>query len=557
MQLLTSNFNKPTFKAHTYKMGTKHLYEIRTDNEPYLGNEPILQEAGADCNDYYDNPMEKCGNLYLTETIDDINKYRIYYNDTCKIDNKNGKDYEIDCKKMRKTATLALRNQYRQPLVHALTKGKTVGKVISAEKYNGNISDISEPFILVTPDRLNIENPNMVGYIFTADNYMDFTFGGFQTRNDVDACAFIYDPKVIERLEKLHGEKIELEVKDDFIRFNKTDKTSKQKTFPKVEIPKLKPCNKILTSKEFSSDVIGLKAVNLRRLEELKEQGKLDVIIPKTVGLPHGYIQKLLDNNPELEQTYQQNKDSCICKYNARAKYSGEYAEKSMNELRKFLKENGITSDFIMLRSAFSGDNIPEYPSERLYDSVSVSLDSPTEDKNNRKLYNCILNNISRSKWSINPILSREKYQIPEENIQVGIILQDFIEDASHLRIHTNTDNGKLKIELFTGNCPSMERDYTEPHIFSYDKKSGELSYDSMQMLAPCVILNEDGQVIENEPIEEDLSNNKEIFEQLKKVAQNALVVEKEFGCPQIIEGGIKDDDIYFWQTQNIAKDNK
>ena len=37
------------------------------------------------------------------------------------------------------------------------------------------------------------------------------------------------------------------------------------------------------------------------------------------------------------------------------------------------------------------------------------------------------------------------------------------------------------------------------------------------------------------------------------KVAQNALVVEQEFCTPQDIEGGIKDDDIYFWQTRNIV----
>ena len=63
----------------------------------------------------------------------------------------------------------------------------------------------------------------------------------------------------------------------------------------------------------------------------------------------------------------------------------------------------------------------------------------------------------------------------------------------------------------------------------------------------------EDEEVIDIEPIENDLSNNKELFEQLKKVAENALVVEKEFGAPQDIEGGIKGNDIYFWQSRNIV----
>lgn len=72
-------------------------------------------------------------------------------------------------------------------------------------------------------------------------------------------------------------------------------------------------------------------------------------------------------------------------------------------------------------------------------------------------------------------------------------------------------------------------------------------------MRCPKVTFDENEEIIELEPIENDLSNNKEIFEQLKKVTENALIVEKEFGAPQDIEGGIKGEDIYFWQSRNIV----
>jgi phosphoenolpyruvate synthase/pyruvate phosphate dikinase len=55
-------------------------------------------------------------------------------------------------------------------------------------------------------------------------------------------------------------------------------------------------------------------------------------------------------------------------------------------------------------------------------------------------------------------------------------------------------------------------------------------------------------------PIEEDLGENKELFEQLESAIKDALVVEKEFGAPQDIEGGIKDGKIYFWQSRNIVR---
>ena len=45
--------------------------------------------------------------------------------------------------------------------------------------------------------------------------------------------------------------------------------------------------------------------------------------------------------------------------------------------------------------------------------------------------------------------------------------------------------------------------------------------------------------------------NTKKTFFTLLK---NAHVMEKEFGKPQDIEGGIKNGQLYFWQTRNIVK---
>ena len=86
-----------------------------------------------------------------------------------------------------------------------------------------------------------------------------------------------------------------------------------------------------------------------------------------------------------------------------------------------------------------------------------------------------------------------------------------------------------------------------------YDKNSGKISYDSIQMNSSNVIFNEDGEIIQDISIDEDFSENKKIFEQVEKIAKNAIVVEKEFGHPQIIDGCIKDDDIYFLQTKNTV----
>ena len=56
------------------------------------------------------------------------------------------------------------------------------------------------------------------------------------------------------------------------------------------------------------------------------------------------------------------------------------------------------------------------------------------------------------------------------------------------------------------------------------------------------------------EPIQNDLTQRPNVFRLVKKLVENALVIEKEFGQPQDIEGGFVGDDIYLWQTRNIVK---
>ena len=66
--------------------------------------------------------------------------------------------------------------------------------------------------------------------------------------------------------------------------------------------------------------------------------------------------------------------------------------------------------------------------------------------------------------------------------------------------------------------------------------------------------LNPGDIIIMDEPTAALTNNEIEVlFEQIKKLCKNALVVEKEFGHPQDIEGGFKDNNIYLWQSRNIV----
>lgn len=69
--------------------------------------------------------------------------------------------------------------------------------------------------------------------------------------------------------------------------------------------------------------------------------------------------------------------------------------------------------------------------------------------------------------------------------------------------------------------------------------------------------------MVDVEKTNDKITENYEKFKPiLKKIIQNALAVEKEFGKPQDIEGGITFSDLenfdgeqlYLWQTRNVVK---
>ena len=128
-----NQYNQINFDAHTYKIRPKNdEVTIQTDNEPYLGDSPYLISPNFYEWDTNKKSMKKEGK-YFTQNIpitSNIINYHIEYDDSGKIDNKNGKDYEINCKKMQQNASLYLRKLHNQPIIHAIKSGKATGKLI-------------------------------------------------------------------------------------------------------------------------------------------------------------------------------------------------------------------------------------------------------------------------------------------------------------------------------------------------------------------------------------------------------------------------------------------
>lgn len=525
MRVSGLNMHQPIFKAHSYEVEHKNTrVAIQTDNEKNLGNEPYLVSQHSWGKD--EEKMRKEGDLYSATvyTVSPDFRYHILYKDTGNIDLKDGEDYRINPRKMLQRVAHDSRIMHRQPTIFTIKEGKTVGKIVYDNDGYGVFSEkslnVDEPTIIITPAfEHDAGNPNIVGIIFTAYDCGAFSHITTQLRQQTNVCGAVFEPNVIEKLISLNGKNVELEIKDGAINFKETNEIGRPMVYPKIDVPKLKPCNKVLTSKEYISDIIGAKAVNLRRLEELKEQGKIDAVIPESIALSHGYIQEILE----------------------------EISQEKMDNLCKMLFDNGIVKDKkdqVMVRSAFNGEDLPNYSAAGIYRTTVGDTDDIEH------FYRAI-RSVAKSKWDDNAIFSREMYNIPEDNIQFGVLLQRRIRPDYKFTLYTDDEKDNLKIDLSTRYFFDKT---VNPNTFTYNKKTGELTYDSIQLENPVGIFNENQELESIEPVTNDLSDNKELFEQIRKVAENALVVEKEFGHPQDIEGGIKGDEIYFWQSRNIVR---
>ncbi len=544
MLIRTLKSNNPIFKAHFYKVLPKdNKIIVQTDNQPYTGLDAHIVSP-----DFFrgetEKKMEKNNNYFFTEikTTKPVFRYHIEFKDSGEKDFNNGKDYEVPKDELRRQASLYLRKLHNQPEIHAIKAGEASGKIFYKEiitsKDFETLKDIKEPTIIVTKHfHQGISNPNIVGIIYTADDAGAFSHLSAQLRNRLDVSGAIYRPDIISRLQKLNGQNIQLKLKDNFIEFQKTDNILKPKKFPKIFVPKLKYSNKILTSKEYSPDIIGAKAVNLRRLEKLQETGKIDAIIPKSVALPWGYIENLL--------TMAENGDDIFQEGN----FSSDL-ENELNNLRLFLKNNGVNKKALMIRSAFNGEDLPDYCAAGIYETDFMILGNDN-DNNNFKLLQCI-NHVAKSKMSYEAVESRKRHEIPDDQIQPGIIIQNMIDADCKFTLYTDDGSGNLKIDLFTNNA--QPNGAIQPHVFTYHRDCAKLTYDSIQMDNDAAVLfDENKKIIKADPVKCNLSQNQKLFKLLEKLSRNAIEIEKEFGHPQDIEGGIKDDMIYLWQSRNIV----
>ena len=257
-------------------------------------------------------------------------------------------------------------------------------------------------------------------------------------------------------------------------------------------------------------------------------------------------IQRLFDENIGQKIEYNKNKKYYKAKECAYAVYEAHF-EQCMQEIIQQMKENGLNTDanYVMVRSAFNGEDLSNYSAAGLYETDIAEI-TP------QSLYEKIIN-VAQSKWSDEAIYSRKQQNISDDEIKPTIIIQDRILPEYKFTVYTNFGNSnKLIIEIYSDEMIDAT-DEIQPHVFEYDRKTQTLTYKSIQLGYPTVKFNENQTMTTEKTTRYDLTERQAVFELIKELIKNSIIIEKEFGHPQDIEGGFVGNNIYLWQTRNIV----
>lgn len=575
-----------SFKKHFYTINPLYgSVSIKTDNEKQLGEKPAFEYINMfrepEVKD--DLSKDKKGFYYKSLFWFKDNtpiKYKFKYQDTGKVDDKNGDYYSLDYTKLVNKAVEY--NHKIQGLKKTLTlsQGKTTGKLVSPKTFEETeelSKDTKTPYILLVKDFSSVYPAmlpkNITGLISLGGNFSTLSHQSANIKARTDASAFLTDETMFKDFEKHLGKYVELETANNFVNIKEIDKSQVHfnKKIQNINIPKLRPVDKLLTSSVYSLDTVGAKAVNLAKLEKLKKDGKIDVIIPPSFAIPYAFIDAMREENTKWQTRKKANylknlKDKDLSYYNTvnlhdsqRLQYDYAKSGKRMSEIMSMIEKTGIESERVMVRSAYNGEDLDNYSAAGLYDSFDDKI-------NAESIYNSIYE-VAASKWNNRAVFSREEHNIPHGNVQPTVLVQQYEPCDYTFTMYTNDEDGNVRIEMFSKYTKEHRRfnNPVSPNVFVYDTKTGEIHVEQKENVSRDVTFDEDLNVVDIEKFDNPIFDNFGKFKPvLERIIKNARTVERELGKPQDIEGGITfgddkkldDEKVFFWQTRNIVYKN-
>ena len=536
MQIQT--INPINFKADYYefkKLGSFYLLNaIKTDDQPQDGKNLVLNITDYNNKEHCDFPMIYDGKYY-THKFEKVIIPKSY-----KILNKKNteqKTLSLNPLDFVKDIRLYDRISSGKSTETAILKGTCEGIVIT-DKDN---LPTDKPVIYVA-DKLSEKDDsiyeiselpvNVKGIIVNDADFGSLAHISSLLKQYFETVSIIYDNEKYQNIKSFNGKMISVSNESGILNYSKIENFSNVQDI-KYEIPKipiLDETKEFLDFSELTRKNSGEKAYRLGVMQRLANEGTLtDITVPQGFVIPVGYINRIYEF---INQT--NNKDEI---------YNRTFDNPFIEEIYNKSKEIGIEEN-IILRSAFNAEDLSDYPSAGIYDSSLVI--------NNDEIIHDI-NSIIESKDSISAVKSRQRFGIPNDIVQPTIIVQEWIAPDYSFTLYTKDNDDKFVIELQDKNVRYYF--YADPARIVYDRKLNKINLEYAQNVKGEYLINNSGEVIEQHFDEDNIKSNwTKLLIPLAIIVKNALALEKYFGKPQDIEGGIKNGKVYFWQTRDIVK---
>lgn len=504
--------------------GEGMISKICTDNSENLGCEPILVTE-REC-----VPMIFDGKHYSACVKYPVKQYQVYYKDTEKFEN-GGTPVIIDKHKISRDILIKDLIANNMPLQKDISKGYTVGKVVFG---NCNIPK-DEPVVLLLEDVGDgdelTEFPSSVKAVIVSDGRIDYlSHIAALSRSYFNLFTVLYDEKKYSELKDLCGEHIYISNLDGELKYHKTTKPVSDFKSNVIKVPELSTVSELIDYSDLTPQNSGLKACKIVNLKNMADNHIIsDINVPNGFVISAGYVNKVEDFLNEASS-----EDERFDRY---------LENPFLSELADKCDDTGINPHNAILRSAFNAEDLYEYPTAGLYESeCAYGIND----------FVPIIDNIYSSKDLSKALESRKRYGIPDNVMQLTVIVQEYIISDFTFTAYSDLLNNKVFIELTSFEYSKIN---LEPATIIYDDITKELTVINQQVYNNKFIIDNKGNIIEKIYGHNPISDNWEtLCPLLKKVSQNAMILESIYEKPQDIEGGIKDGKIYFWQTRDIEK---
>ncbi len=455
-----------------------------------------------------------------------------------------------------------IRVEAHLPPWDVVVPGRASGKLIFLNSLRELHSEDSSLIVIVERAEGDEEIPGIVKGIILLHELPHLCHLGVRARQDGVVFVISEQEEEVKELMKHEGEYVFIEASSSGFSISKRDEDVEDNRNIKnreIYIPPVKTTNRrLLELGDIDSSIGGAKAEGVRRLRSMSMHYGFKT--PDAVVIPFGVMEDCIKQSSEHERYWELVKSIDLL--------DGEELLRAIEELSSIVMELPIDEDTIrsikkrfreedrlMVRSSSNCEDLGELSGAGLYDSVANVGFSELKSAINR---------VWASLWSRRAVLSRRQYGIPQERASMAVLIQKMVVPDYAFIVHTVNPINNREDELYIELVPGLGEPLASaslpgvPYRMICNKKDYTVKMLSFCNFSSAITLNKDGLIEKTiDYTEIPFSFDKNLRQHIGRLIPGiSVILEDEFKCPQDIEGGVLNGEIYIFQCrpQHVIK---